>query len=69
MGQEKKNLEGRGMTYLKDGDVYEGDFVDKNQNGKGTYYYADESETTGDWKDNKPHGVHTYTNPLGFKYF
>lgn len=64
--EECKN--GKGTVTYKNGNKYEGNFVDNKRHGPGTMTYANGDEYDGDWVDNKRHGKGTYTWADGTKY-
>ena len=47
---------GRGQYTYKNGDRYDGDWVDDKRHGHGVFYYADGNRYDGDYVDDKRHG-------------
>ena len=43
------------MIY-RNGNMYEGDFLDEKRHGKGTHFHLCGSKYEGEWKDDLPHG-------------
>lgn len=44
-------MNGKGIFYCKDGDKYEGEWMDGKRNGKGIYEWSEGRKYDGDWKD------------------
>ena len=50
--------DGKGITYYKNGDIYEGDFKLDKREGRGIMYYANGDREMGDYLKDKPVGKH-----------
>eukprot|EP01104_Vermistella_antarctica_P017048 TRINITY_DN5968_c0_g1_i1.p1 TRINITY_DN5968_c0_g1~~TRINITY_DN5968_c0_g1_i1.p1 ORF type:complete len:691 (+),score=132.26 TRINITY_DN5968_c0_g1_i1:200-2272(+) len=57
-------LHGRGVMAFKDGERYEGEFLDDKRHGRGKYFYNDGSSYTGEYENGKRsgYGVHLLQN-------
>ena len=49
-------LEGKGTTFLDNGDRYEGDYVNNKMEGKGIYYNNNGNIYNGEWRNDQPEG-------------
>ena len=65
---DSSKKEGYGKCTYKNGDIYEGEFLDDKRSGIGTYYYADGCSYKGDWKEDKENGVGVFTYACGDVY-
>jgi len=64
---DKKN--GLGKFIFKNGDEYEGTFIDNQLNGKGSYFWKEEKDQLiSDWKINQINGVGVYLWNGGTKF-
>lgn len=59
---------GYGTWLYKNGDKYEGTWVNKQMHGNGTYYYANGDIYKGDFKHDKLEGTGTFISHTGDKY-
>ncbi|MDF1548762.1 MAG: caspase family protein, partial [Bacteroidales bacterium] len=59
---------GYGAWVYKNGDKYEGTWVNKQMHGNGTYLYANGDIYKGDFKNNKLEGTGTFVSHSGDKY-
>ena len=46
-------IEGKGISYNNDGNIYEGDFKNDKKEGKGIMYYKNGEKEEGDWENDK----------------
>lgn len=58
--ENSTNINGYGVYKYKNGDIYEGDFVDGKRDGLGEYIYKDKSYYRGEWKDDNKTGRGVY---------
>jgi len=59
---------GRGQYTYKNGDRYDGDWVDDKCHGHGVYYFASGNRYDGDWVDGKRHGHGVFYYANGDRY-
>ena len=59
---------GHGIKIFKNGDKYEGEWVQDKANGKGKFWHADGDYYEGFWLDDKAHGQGLYTAANGSSY-
>ena len=59
---------GRGQYTYKNGDRYDGDWVDDKRHGHGVYYFASGNRYDGDWVDGNYHGHGVFYYANGDRY-
>ena len=58
-------LEGNGLKWYSEFDVYEVNFKNGNPNGYGVFSYSDNSIYSGEWVDGRPNGKGVYIDSQG----
>ena len=61
--------EGRGIYRYKNGQVYDGEFVEDKMHGMGKYKWPDGKVYEGGWINGLQHGRGFYTNSQGVKRY